>query len=124
MEKEALIPEELVLAVLHKVGTGIRIVDDVRLARIFNDASQRYKGQFSPFGWHPQYRYSKVLTDAFQALDHGGSIQRDNPASTYFSITPHTAGPYGTTIFEKLDDEEQRAVVDVAEQIRKIFGTA
>jgi hypothetical protein len=120
--KETLLPEELVTAILHRVGEGVRIIDDTRLARIFDKAARSFGGGFSIFASHPQYRYSKALTDTFQALDHGGSIQRDNPASTYFAITPHTAGPYGSTLYGALDDAERQAVDAIAEEIKQLFG--
>jgi hypothetical protein len=122
IEHECLLPEEIVVAVLHKVGKA-RIVDDVRLAKIFDDAAKKSQGIFKQFSWDPQYRYSRILTDAVQALDHGGSIRRENPASNYFSITEHTAGPYGGALYSKLSPEDQGAVDEIATKIQKTFGT-
>lgn len=120
---ESLLPEEVVVAVLHKVGQA-RIVDDVRLAKIFDEAATKFGGSFKQFSWDPQYRYSRVLTDAFQALDHGGSIRRENPASNYFSITQHTAGLYGVSLYEKLPPNEKVAVDEIVARIQATFGAS
>lgn len=117
-----ILPEELLIAVLHHVGQGTRIIDDSRLARIFNDAASQSKGSFRQFSWHPQYRYSKTLTDSLQALDHGGSILRENPASTYFSISQHTAGPWGKKTAESLDPEDRKLAEEIAAKIKEVFG--
>jgi len=102
-------PEDLVIAILNKVGPDVRIVDDNRLAKIFNNAAVE-GGVFEQFEWHPQYHYSKLLSDTLQILDQGGSIIRENPATTYFRISDHTAGLMVKLSSIALDPNDQKAV--------------
>ena len=117
-------PETVLLATLHKVGNDVRLLDDFALAQIFNDASQKYGGLFKQFAWHPHYRVSELLTGTLQLLDHAGSIVRENAAQTYFRISPHTAGPYGASLFDSLETEDQTVVLEVAQRIREVFPSS
>jgi hypothetical protein len=114
-------PEDLLLATLHKVGEGTRIVDDQRLAAIFNDAAEQKPDLFRPFRWHRQYHYSKLLSDTLQLLDLGGSIVRENAPTKYFKISGHTAGSYGAEKFSSLDQDAQKVVLSVAGKIAEAF---
>ena len=120
---EKLLPEEAVVAVLSKVGRA-RIIDDFKLAKIFDRASKASNGVFKQFAWDPQYRYSPVLTDVLQALDHGGSIRRDNPAGNYFSITKHTTGPYGNSLYERLSADDKAVADKIAAEIQTAYGVS
>jgi hypothetical protein len=115
-------PDDLLTAVLHKVGREARIVDDFELAKIFDRAAPTGVGEFVQFKLHPQYHFSKLLSDTLQVLDHGGSIIRENPAQQYFRVSPHAAGPYGKEKFDALDPNEQRLVAEIAKTIQQRFG--
>ena len=115
-------PDDLLIAVFHKVGREARILDDFELAKIFNDAALKDAGGFSQFKWHPQYHFSKSLSDTLQVLDHAGSIIRENPAQRYFKVSEHTAGPYGKAKFDELDPNEQRLADALAQTIRERIG--
>lgn len=115
-------PDDLLIAVFHKVGPKTRILDDFELAKIFNDAALKDLGGFSQFRWHPQYHFSKLLSDTLQVLDHAGSIIRENPAQRYFKVSEHTAGPYGEAKFAELDPNEQRLAEELAQKIRDRIG--
>lgn len=117
-----LLPEEFLVAVLHKVGPTVKIVDDFRLAKIFNDAAEEHRGPFRQFAWNSQYRYSKRLSESLQALDDGGSITRDNPANDYFVVTEHTVGPFGESLFSQLPEEQRKTIEVIAAQIQQTFG--
>lgn len=120
-ETREMLPEEVVLAVLHKAGKEVRIVDDRRLAEIFDEAA-RDSELFAAFKSHKQYHYSRTLTNALQVLDLGGSIVRENAPAKYFKPSGHTTGPYGQKLFEALSETEQRAVEEVANKIRERFS--
>lgn len=115
-------PEEVVVAILHKVGSDTRLVDDERLAAIFDEAAERYPALMGAFAWHPQYHYSKLLQETFQLLDLGGSIVRENAPTKYFRAAPRTAGAYGETKYERLSGDEQRIVDEIANRIREVFA--
>lgn len=119
--EKTMLPEELLVAILHRVGTDIRIVDDFRLAEIFNDAAKKFGPPFSQFAWHPRYRYSKRLSESLQAMDDGGSISRDNPATDYFSVTRHTAGSFGENLYNKLSPRDKQAVDEIVNGIKTAF---
>lgn len=116
------LPEKILLATLHKVGPNTRLVDDFALAKIFNDAAESLGSPFKPFAWHRHYRVSELLSESLQVLDSAGSIVRENASQTYFRVSPHTAGPFGSSVFESLEEEDQLAVEEVAERIRTEFG--
>lgn len=120
---ETILPEDVLIATLHRVGSDIRLTDDQRLSDIFHEAALKSKNSvFAPFKSHPLYGYSRVLGEALQTLDHAGSIVRENAAQHYFQATDHTAGPFGKGVFEQLAPD-QRALVDtVADKIRQEFG--
>jgi hypothetical protein len=115
-------PEKVLLATLHKVGTDVRLKDDFDLAKVLNEAAEEYGGPFRPFAWHRHYHVSEVLSEALQILDHAGSIVRENAAQTYFRVSPHTAGPYGASVFQSLVRDDQELVEKVAARIREEFG--
>jgi hypothetical protein len=117
-------PEQILLATLHKVGPGIRLVDDYPLAKVFNDAASEYSDLFGPFSWHPHYHVSELLSESLQVLDSAGSIVRENAAQTYFRVSPHTAGPYGESVFKSLSPADQEKVDKVAAIIKREFEAA
>jgi hypothetical protein len=116
-----LLPEEILVAVLHKVGPNIRLVDDERLASAFNEAAEK-SAILRPFRWHPQYFFSQRLSNALQVLDLGGSIVRENAPTKYFTISRHTAGSYGETTFSSLAKDDQAAISDLADKLREAFA--
>ena len=115
-------PEDLVIAVLHRVGRDARIVDDFQLASVFDEAARSRVSSFARFRCHPQYGFSKLLSETLQILDHAGSITRENAAQRYFRVSPHTAGPFGRGKYDELSEPERQLVDDVASQIRERFG--
>ena len=116
--------EDLLIAVLHKVGRESRLVDNFELAKIFNEFATKEEGSgFARLKWHPQYHFSKLLSDTLQILDHAGSIIRENPAQQYFRVSPHTAGPYGEEKFGSLDSKDQRLAEQIAQTIKEKFET-
>lgn len=117
-----LLPEEIVVAVLNKVGCDVRLADDIRLASAFDDVAQEAGGIFEQFAKHPRYNYSRLLTGTLQSLDHGGSIVRNNPGTSYFSVTRHTAGAYGKGMFDSLSRPDQVRVEALAKRIVSVFS--
>lgn len=115
-----LLPEEIVVAVLNKVGCDVRLADDLRLASVFDDVAQDHGGIFKQFVKHPRYHYSRLLTATLQSLSHGGSIVRDSQTS-YFRVTRHTAGAYGKRIFDGLSHPDQVQVKALAKRIVSVF---
>src|ERR1043166_8776094 len=114
--------EDLVVAVLHKVGDkDLRLANNLQLARLFNAASESSPELLGDFAWHPQYHDSKALRNALQILDLGGAIVRENAALKSFRVTPRTLGDYGRSKFEALDDDGKAAVVALAEEIKRTF---
>ena len=118
-----LMPEEIVVAILHKVGCDASLVDDQRLANVFDDVAQEVGGIFKQFSKHPRYRYSRLLTETLQSLDQGGSIVRNNPGTSYFHVTTHTAGKYGKRMFDGLSAPDQATVDALAKTIVSVFST-
>ena len=118
-----LLPEDVVIATLYRVGKDVRLVDDQRLAKILDDASKDQSGPFREFRLHPRYDFSRVLSETLQVLDLAGSIRRENAAQRYFRPSDHTAGAYGSSRFESLSPEDKAAVERVAEQIKQAFAT-
>ena len=73
---------------------------------------------------HPQYNYSKLLSETLLTLDLGGGILRDNAPLQYFRVSEHLAGEYGKTKLDKLQPEEVEAVRKLSEKITSEFSTA
>ncbi|HLX64073.1 MAG TPA: hypothetical protein VKX17_22565 [Planctomycetota bacterium] len=118
---------ELVISVLHKVGQGVRIRDDRRLADIFGQAAQKYPS-FKRFSTHPLYFDCPLLAETLHLLDMGGTIERFNAQSQYYQATQLTLGDQGKNIYSQLSEEERNAVDEVAGKIKNAFtsgaGTA
>lgn len=114
-------PEDILIAVLHKVGTEVRLVNDTQLAALFHEASQSTPEVFGDYAWHPQYHDSKTLRNSLQILDLGGTIIRENASIKNFYVAPRLAGEYGKKKFEALDEDVQEAVTQLAEKIKEIF---
>jgi hypothetical protein len=120
---QSVLPEDVLIATFHKVGKDVRLIDDERLSSVLNEAAREASGSpFVAFKWHPRYRYSRLLGDTLQNLDHAGSIVRENASQGYFKATPHTVGPFGESVYSSLDDAQRRAVDEVAERLRQVFG--
>lgn len=118
-----ILPEDVLIATFYCVGGDVRLTDDQRLSDIFNDAAKSSKDSpFAPFKSHPLYGYSRKLSEALQSLDHAGSIVRENAAQLYFQATDHTSGPFGKTVFDSFDGQQQAAIEAVALKIRQTFG--
>jgi hypothetical protein len=116
--------EDLLVAVLHRVGSTTRLANDVRLAKLFNAASQKAPEILGDFAWHPQYHDSKVLRNALQNLDLGGGIVRENASIRHFRVAPRVSGDYGKSKFEVLDDRQREVVDQLADEIRNAFSTS
>lgn len=117
--------EDLLVAVLYKVADkDIRLTNDVRLARLFNVASEKAPELLGDFAWHPQYHDSKALRNALQVLDLGGAIVRENASLKSFRVAPRVLGDYGKSKFEALDDEGKEVVEALANEIKGAFETA
>lgn len=122
MPATKMFPEDIVIATLHAVGSETKLVDDERLATAFDKAAQECP-LFSPFRKHPQYGYSRLLSEALQTLDLGGGIVRDNAPLQYFRVSKHVVGDYGKSKWGLLQSPaEKKAVRKVAETIRSVFG--
>jgi hypothetical protein len=117
-----LLPEDVVTATLNRVGEDVRIVDDQRLARIFDEASKDPSGPFREFRLHPRYGFSRLLSETLQVLDLAGSIRRENAAQRYFAPSDHTIGEYGKSKYDLLNEAERAAVDKVADQVKQEFG--
>ena len=122
MTKTTSFPEDVLIAVLHKVGPRVRIADDQRLASLFDDAAAESKGNLAQFRSHPQYHYSDILSEALATLDLGGSIERKNAATKYFHISAQTAGAYGKRKFAELDSKDKAEVAELAKRLRDDFA--
>lgn len=118
-----LFPEDIVMATLHVVGSNIRLVDDERLAKVFDEMATEY-AIFEKFRKHPQYNYSKLLSETLQTLDLGGGILRDNAPLQYFRVSAHLAGEYGRAKLDKLQPDEAEAVRKLSKKIISEFSTA
>lgn len=117
--------EDVLIAVLHKVGNkDIRLSNDVRLARLFNAASEKAQELLGDFAWNPQYHDSKALRNALQVLDLGGGIVRENASLKSFRVAPRVLGDYGKSKFEKLDANSRVVVEDLAKEIRRTFDAS
>ena len=121
--KSEVYPEDLVVAALYRAGTGVRIVDDRRLAEIFGNAAVE-SPTFSAFKLHPHYRYSRILSDTLQLLDLGGSIVRENAPAKYFKASEHTLGPYGRDVYDQLSEDERTMIDALADRLKVTFGGA
>jgi len=114
-------PEEIIIAILHKVGKGTRMANDLKLAAIFNEAAKRYPDFLGDFAWHPQYHDSKIIRDTLQALDLGGAIIRENASTKYFKISPRIAGAYGKAKYEQFNADQKAAIEELAHNIREAY---
>ena len=123
MSEINLFPEDIVMATLHVVGSNIRIVDDERLANVFDEMAKEHP-IFEQFRKHPQYNYSKLLSETLQTLDLGGGILRDNAPLQYFRVSAHLAGEYGKAKLDKLQPADEKAVRKLSEKIISEFSTA
>ncbi len=116
-----LFPEDLLIATLHLVGDDVTLVDDKRLAGAFDKAAKECPQLFERFRQHPQYHYSRLLSEALQTLDLGGGIIRDNAPLQHFRVWRYVAGDYGKSKLDLLNTEQVEAVRNVAERIRSLF---
>lgn len=116
-----LFPEDILTATLCVVGDAVRLIDDERLAEIFDKAAQNWP-LFGKFRKHPQYNYSKLLSETLQTLDLGGSIVRDNAPLQYFRVSKHLSGKYGKAKLASLQADEAKAVHQVADEILSVFS--
>lgn len=115
-------PADLVIAVLNKVGEGVRIADNTQLAKLFNDAAERDPETFGFFAWHPRYRDCPLLAQVLHRLDMGGCIERFNAASDFYQATAFTLEAYGSGKFKALTPDQQESVVKLAKSIENEFG--
>jgi len=123
--REVMDTEDVVVAVLHRLGNkDLRLTNDVELARLFNEASEKSPELLGEFAWHPQYHDSQVLRTALQTLDLGGGIIRENAALKSFRVAPRVLGDYGKSKFEALDDKGKEIVETLANEIRAAFSSA
>ena len=116
-------PEDIVTAILYKVGRSVRIEQDQHFTDIFDEFAQSKGGEFLQFRAHPQYRYSSTLESVMQTLAVGGSIVRIG-LSMRFIASPHTCGPYGKSVFQDLDKGTREAVCELAERIQAAYPLA
>jgi hypothetical protein len=116
--------EDLLVAILHRVGSTTRLGNDVRLAKLFHAASQKAPDVMSDFAWHPQYHDSKALRSALQVLDLGGGIVRENASIRHFRVAPRVSGDYGRSKFEALSDHQREVVDGLANEIRNTFSAS
>lgn len=116
--------EDILVAVLHKVGQNVRLTNDVRLTRLFQNASERSPQLLGEFAWHPQYHDSKTLRSALQILDLGGGIVRENASIKSFRVAPRVAGGYGESKYQALNDQDREIVDDLAREIIGTFSAA
>jgi hypothetical protein len=124
MPETELFPEEVLLAVLHKVGRDVRVAEDRMLVTLFDRAAKAHPELFGSFAKHPYYPDSRGLTEALQTLDLGGAVIRENAATGYFKVGPRTCHDYGASKFNALHPHEQEIVTKLAEQIRKQYPNA
>lgn len=101
-----MIPEEFVLAVLHRLGPK-RISNNFELTSIFCQKSDIFR-------MHRHYDMCEKLDDVFQALAHGGSIVRGRD---FFQASPHTLGSFGKSVYLKLPDDEKSIVDEIVKEI-------
>lgn len=115
--------KDLVIAVLHRLDKDLRLTNDVELARLFNEASEKSPELLGDFAWHPQYHDSQVLRNTLQTLDLGGGIIRENASLKSFRVAPRVLGDYGREKFEALDPKDREIVEALANDIRGVFGS-
>src|SRR5688572_7264260 len=109
--------EDILVAVLHKVGQGVRLTNDVRLTKVFQNGSEKAPELLGEFAWHPQYHDSKTLRSALQILDLGGGIVRENASIKSFRVAPRVAGGYGESKYMALNDRDRQIVDELAQEI-------
>lgn len=114
-------PDTLLLAILYKVGEGLRIEYGRQLDKILDNAATG-SVVFKGFKAHPKYKDSKTLRELLQTFDLGGAIIRDNAPTYFFRVAKPTAGAYGASKYESLPEEVREQVEHVAQQIREQFG--
>jgi len=117
------LPVDVVIAVLHRVRDKVRIRDDVRLAQLFNDAAKKHPTVFGMFVWHPKYHDCPILAETLHILDMGGGIERFNAATRWYQATEVTLGSEGQNVYSTFGDAEKAAVDELAEQIKRAFGS-
>jgi hypothetical protein len=114
--------EDILVAVLHRVGQDVRLTNDVRLTKLFQNASQKSPQLLGEFAWHPQYHDSKTLRSALQILDLGGGIVRENASIKSFRVAPRVAGGYGESKYQALNDHDRETIDDLAKEIVGTFS--
>lgn len=117
---EEVLPEELVIAVLHRVGSGIKFRENKTLDRCFGDAAEESPDIFGDFCLHPQYGDCPKLRDALQVLSLGGAVVSEGQ-DYVCRASEGVLGDYGKTKYNALPDEAKAAVDEVAEAIRQAF---
>jgi hypothetical protein len=118
-----ILPEDVLIATLHRVGRDVRLVDDHTLSEIFDEAAKESGSLFAPFQSHPLYGYSRLLGESLQTLDNAGSIVRENASQHRFRASEHTAGPFGRNLYNAMLSKQQAAIDAVAQKIRQAFGS-
>ena len=121
--KKAIFPEEILIAVLSRLGRGERIAEDQQFIDAFSSVAEEHDA-LRCFDKHPVYGDSPALAAALQSLDIGGGIVRENASPRYFRVSESVAGTYGRLKYDELE-EDLRSIVDrIAERVSRDAGVA
>jgi hypothetical protein len=107
-------PETILLAVLHKMKSGVRFADDDFFISTFGKAAERDPALFGVFRTDPVYGESPILQDLLTKLDAGNSIRHFNADLVRYQVSSSTTGAAGRKHFVKLSPLEQSAAEALA----------
>lgn len=114
-------PIDVVSAVFHKVGPGIRVTTDERLFAIFNETAQKQPERLDSFAWHPVYHDNEALSSALRIMGAGGTLVRENASTAYFCCSPRLEGTFGSDTYKSL---EAIGLADLIDEIVVKINTA
>ena len=119
----AILPEQVLTATLHRAGESVRIRDDVELVHFEqsrNIASRKRVYAIQMASAVPSLTASRRHSSNSRPCWINSS--RKNASQSYFKISEHTRGPYGETVYNQLPPKDRQLLDEVASEIRSVFG--
>lgn len=101
-------PETILIAILHRIGPNVSIVEE-KISAHLHSASYEFV-MFRPFRFD-RYHVSDTFHESLLSLSISSSILKRNE---HFEVSPHIVGPYGNNVFMSFTPEEQSNIDVVA----------
>lgn len=109
--------EHILIAVGYKLGAGAEF-DNRKLTEVMFAAADTNDDLKRLMALDRHYRTSEPVEAAFLNCRVGGIFEREPVTNDKVSVTPHTSGEMGKSVYESFGDEVRAFVDRIAEGIR------